>query len=180
MGGGGPGGSSARTSKGDPPVAPTPVIKVKPRHRMVKQVDLPAERADALYLGSLWGFLMVTLRNFWGRKGTSRYPEEKPADSGTGLPQLTLDEQGRIRCVACYLCSSACPAACISIEAGQAPWDDRQRFPQRFEIDARRCIFCGLCALACPVDALSMGERRPLATRQGQRLVLGREQLRAG
>ena len=147
---------------------------------MVKQVDLPAARTDWLYLGSLRGFLSVTFRNFWRRKGTSRYPEDKSKYSGTSLPQLVQDEQGRVRCVACHLCGSACPADCISIETGNAPWDDRQRFPQRFEIDALRCIFCGYCALACPIDALHMEERRPLAARQRRRLLFDREQLRAG
>ena len=146
---------------------------------MVEQVEIPAERADGSHLGDVWGFLRVTLRNFWGRKGTRRYPEE-PETSGSGLPQLTLDEQGRVCCVACHLCRSACPAGCISIETSQAPWDDRRRFPRRFEIDALRCIFCGNCALACPVDALYMGKRRPLATRQHQRLVLDRDQLHGG
>jgi NADH-quinone oxidoreductase subunit I len=104
------------------------------------------------------------LRNLFKRKKASRYPEEESGILGARLPQLALDEQGRVRCVACYLCSSACPAGCISIEADEAPREDRLRFPRVFEIDAMRCIFCGYCILACPVDALVMDRRRPLAT----------------
>ena len=147
------------------------------RRCMITQVDIRAGRFDWLYLRSLWGGLRIALGNLWRHKETSRYPLGDPEISGAGLPRLTLDERGRVRCVACHLCSSACPAGCISIEGSEAPWADRLRFPRRFEIDAMRCISCGYCALACPVDALVMGERRPLATRERPLLVLDMEGL---
>ena len=34
-----------------------------------------------------------------------------------GVHRLNRDEQGRVKCVACYMCSTACPAHCIDIVA---------------------------------------------------------------
>jgi NADH-quinone oxidoreductase subunit I len=65
-----------------------------------------------------------------------------------------------VRCVACLCCSTACPAQCIFIEAGEYPEGDKrrgyERYPVRFVIDELRCIFCGYCVEACPCDAIRM------------------------
>ena len=65
-----------------------------------------------------------------------------------------------MRCVACLCCSTACPAQCIFIEAGEYPPGDKrrgyERYPVKFVIDELRCIFCGYCVEACPCDAIRM------------------------
>jgi NADH-quinone oxidoreductase subunit I len=65
-----------------------------------------------------------------------------------------------MRCVACLCCSTACPAQCIFIDAGEyPPGDERrgyERYPVKFVIDELRCIFCGYCVEACPCDAIRM------------------------
>ena len=77
-----------------------------------------------------------TARNFLGsyvsdrRLTTVQYPEEQhvPSPNYRGVHRLNKDEQGRVKCVACMLCATACPAHCIDIVGATAPstWPDRE------------------------------------------------------
>ena len=93
---------------------------------------------------------------------TITYPEQKRPypERFRGVHRLTHRDDGSPRCVACLCCSTACPAQCIFIEAGEYPEGDKrrgyERFPVRFVIDELRCIFCGFCVEACPCDAIRM------------------------
>lgn len=93
---------------------------------------------------------------------TLAYPEQrKPyAKRWRGVHRLTHRNDGSPRCVACLCCSTACPAQCIYIEAGEYPEGDArrgyERYPVKFVIDELRCIFCGFCVEACPCDAIRM------------------------
>lgn len=68
------------------------------------------------------------------------------------LPVLAVLPGGETRCVACYLCTAACPSECISVEAA-APASPASA---RFDIDMGRCLQCGLCVEACPLGALAL------------------------
>lgn len=96
---------------------------------------------------------------------TVAYPEERISypEGYRGLHRLVPREDGKLRCVACYMCATACPAQCIYIEAGEyapdaAAAESRviEKYPTRFVIDELRCIVCGLCVEACPKDAIRM------------------------
>ena len=74
------------------------------------------------------------------------------------MHRLNKDEHGRVKCVACMLCATACPAHCIDIVGATAPpsWPDREKYPENFVIDELRCIYCGMCEEACPVEAIEL------------------------
>src|SRR5690348_10276458 len=89
---------------------------------------------------------------------TLQYPEEyfEYGNTYRGSHRLTLKDDGSVRCTACFLCATACPARCIHIEAGEHPDTTVEKFPLRYEIDTLRCIYCGMCVEACPCDAIRM------------------------
>lgn len=93
---------------------------------------------------------------------TISYPEQKRPypERFRGVHRLTQRADGSPRCVACLCCSTACPAQCIHIEAGDYQGDKAragyEKYPKRFVIDELRCIFCGFCVEACPCDAIRM------------------------
>jgi NADH-quinone oxidoreductase subunit I len=93
---------------------------------------------------------------------TLQYPDQKRPypERFRGVHRLTHRTDGSPRCVACLCCSTACPAQCIYIEAGEYGEGDKrhgyERYPVKFVIDELRCIFCGYCVEACPCDAIRM------------------------
>ncbi len=90
---------------------------------------------------------------------TLNYPEEKyeysPRFKGNHV--LTVKKDGSIRCTACMLCATNCPAQCIKIDASEHEDPTVEKFPINYEIDILRCVYCGFCEEACPVDAIRMG-----------------------
>src|SRR6476659_10315301 len=98
-------------------------------------------------------------------KWTVQYPDEpitvQPRYRGQHL--LHVDENGKEKCVACYLCAAACPSECIYIEAADDPRPATERigvderYAKTYNIDYNRCIFCGFCVEACPKDAITHG-----------------------
>lgn len=119
---------------------------------------------ERAYLPAIAAGLLVTARHAFGVMGggaiTEQYPEEQhiPSPNYRGVHRLNKDESGRIKCVACMLCATACPVHCIDIMGATAPetWLDREKYPENFIIDELRCIYCGMCEEACPVDAIEL------------------------
>ena len=121
--------------------------------------------AERTYLPQILTGLGVTGRHmagvvFGGKAITVQYPEDqhRPSPNYRGVHRLNKDEQGRVKCVACMLCATACPAHCIDIVGATAPddWPDREKYPVSFVIDELRCIYCGMCEEACPVEAIEL------------------------
>lgn len=123
------------------------------------------------------GYVMV-LRHLFRKPVTGQYPEYKRV-----LPErarhriiLTRDPDGDERCVACYLCSAACPASCISMES-QERREDRRRYASWFRINLARCIYCGLCEEACPTLAIQLTPDFEFCTDDILKLVYEKEDL---
>lgn len=86
------------------------------------------------------------------------YPEVQPEITARwrGRHRLTKHEDGTMKCVACFMCQTNCPAKCIMIEAGEREDGRTEKMPVRFDIDLLECIYCGYCVEACPMDAIRM------------------------
>ena len=134
-------------------------------------------------LGPLVGMGLTLTRmkdNLTGKVSpTISYPEERRtySDRYRGAHILTAREDGSPRCVACYMCATACPADCIYIEAKEVADPLIEKAPARFEIDMLRCVFCGFCVDACPEEAIIMSRESELSAFSREETIWGIEQL---
>ena len=66
--------------------------------------------------------MTVTFRHIFRKKDTMQYPEQQRqfGDRYRGVPALVKDQDGREKCVACYMCQWVCPPLAINIEASAA------------------------------------------------------------
>jgi len=120
--------------------------------------------------------LATTLRMVFTKPITQQYPEEKREmfPRWRGHPQLTIDPDGRRRCVACTLCMVVCPSNAIrGIVAAEG--EDHGKYPVQFTIDLQRCIFCGLCQEACPKGAIKLNNAYEMAQYDKEALILNIE-----
>ena len=135
---------------------------------------------ERLYIPQVIAGMFVTLKHMGKNLFNMRklplisYPEVKRiySERFRGRHILTTREDSTTRCVACYMCSTACPAECINIEAGEDE-RTREKFPTKYEIDLLRCIFCGYCVDACPEDAIYMTRDHEMAIDTRARSVVG-------
>jgi NADH-quinone oxidoreductase subunit I len=137
---------------------------------------------EAMYLPAIAAGVKTTLKHlFRPETTTEEYPEVKPdlPLNYRGLHRLNRDDQGRVKCVACFLCATACPARCIDIVGDKAPWPDRDKYPTKFVIDELKCIYCGMCEEACPVDAIELTSLYDLTAHSREEMLFDREKLLA-
>jgi len=134
---------------------------------------------EQLYLPAIFAGLQTTVKHLFQHKITQQFPEQMPKRPANyrGVHRLNRDEQGRVKCVACYMCSTACPARCIDIVAAPSPWPDREKYPEVFVIDELRCIYCGMCEQACPVDAIELTTLYDLTGMSREEMMFDKEKL---
>ena len=141
----------------------------------------PLGLAGRSYLPLLVGGMTTTLKHLVGPKMTVESPEQRHAIVDPlgyrGVHRLNRDAQGRVKCVACFLCATACPAHCIDIVAAESPWPDREKYPESFTIDELRCIFCGMCEEACPVDAIELTSLYDLSGKSREEMIFDKAKL---
>ena len=147
----------------------------------VKKLHTPKMNwLERLYIWPIMKGLWVTLRYLFTKKFTVQYPEEKMVVRWgyRGLHRLNRDSRGNIKCVACFMCSTACPSECITIEAGEAPFGDyREKYPVKFQIDELECIFCGMCEEACPEVAIQLTPIHEMSEHKRENFILQKEDL---
>lgn len=133
---------------------------------------------EKTYIPQIFKGLVLTFKQIFTEKFTRQYPEVKwsSPDSFRGRPVLVLEESGKERCVACGLCSRVCPALAIEVQAAETE-DEKERYPEKFEINMVRCIFCGFCEEACPEEAIVMSDEFELVFNSQQDAVFGKDKL---
>lgn len=117
-----------------------------------------------LYVFEIFKGLMLTMGHLLKNMArpskmiTVQWPEEKKAIpvEHRSEHRLMLRPDGSIRCTACMLCQTVCPAHCIHIKAAEGDIPEKEKYPQSFTIDLLRCVYCGYCVEACPCDAIRM------------------------
>ena len=173
-----------------PPVYHTQVMKES--DVMVLQ-EPTLSVGDQFYLPQVLKGLGTTMKHMFrtvvqGKDKVIQYPEERredlPVGEGgilrqtyRGVHRLNRDEEGRVKCVACFMCATACPAKCIHIEGAESPWADREKYPVKFDIDELRCIYCGMCEEACPVDAIELTSVYDIVGLTRQEMIFDKEKL---
>lgn len=139
---------------------------------------------ERLYLPAIFGGMAITLKHFFKKTNTVRYPEVKRPFSPVyrGLHVLKRDETGAERCTACGLCAVACPAEAITMTAAERKNDEKhlyreEKYAAVYEINMLRCIFCGLCEEACPKEAIFLTDRIVPTELEREDFIYGKDKL---
>ncbi len=134
---------------------------------------------DRLYLPGVLRGMWITLKHIFRRKVTLQYPEQRWQfpEGFRGVPALVKDQEGRVKCVACYMCQFVCPPKAITITAGEMPGDKVEKYPTEFEINMLRCIYCGLCEEVCPEQAIFLTKDYEVAGETRSELIFNKEKL---
>ena len=142
-------------------------------------VDRRLSLIDRLYLPGILRGMWITLKHLFRRKFTMQYPEERWIfpEGFRGVPALVKDQEGRVKCVACYLCQFVCPPKAITITAGELSSGNVEKYPVAFEINMLRCIYCQLCEEVCPEQAIFLTKDYEVAGGKRTDLIFDKEKL---
>lgn len=109
---------------------------------------------------SLLKGMKVTIREFFTKKTTEQYPENRATlkmfDRFRGELVMPHDENGNNKCIACGLCQTNCPNGTIRITTDTITTEEgkKKKVLVKYEYDLGSCIFCQLCVKNCPRNAI--------------------------
>lgn len=132
---------------------------------------------EKIYIPEVLRGLWYSFKQIFQPTFTLDYPEEKwePPAIFRGRPVL-VEDHDKERCVACGLCARACPPLAISMQANETE-DDKERYPESFEINMLRCIYCGYCEEVCPEEAIVMSKDYDIVFESREDAVYDKERL---
>lgn len=111
-------------------------------------------------LGSLLKGMGITLREFFTKKTTEKYPENRATlkmfDRFRGELVMIHNEHNEHRCVACGICQINCPNDTIHVESEMETTEDgkKKKVLVRYMYDHGSCLYCQLCVRSCPHNAI--------------------------
>ncbi len=155
-------------------------LDFRARHRQTRPMNSIFKR---LFLADFWKGLILTFRTQNPKNiYTEQYPLERPmvAERYRGAPRLNMNpDTGETLCIACNLCSLACPENLIVVGWHR---DDatRRKVLTTFTYDTSRCMFCGLCEDACPTDCLELTQDFEMASYSREGAIWDRHRLEEG
>lgn len=139
---------------------------------------------ERIYLPAILGGIMITIRHFFKRKTTVKYPEKtrEMSEIYRGHHVLKRDDKGAERCTACGLCAVSCPAEAITMVAAERKKGEEhlyreEKYAEVYEINMLRCIFCGLCEEACPKEAIFLTDRLVFTDFDRDGFIYGKDKL---
>ncbi len=103
----------------------------------------------------------VTWRQFWAKKVTMEYPENRDTlvISDRWRSELTMphDENNEHGCTACGICMMNCPNGTITVTSSTVETEDgkKKRVLDAYTWNQGSCTFCNLCVLTCPSKAIA-------------------------
>jgi len=62
-------------------------------------------------------------------------------------------------------------------DSGSGTENEKERYPEKFEINMVRCIFCGFCEEVCPEEAIIMSDEYELVFSNQEEAVFGKDKL---
>ncbi len=94
--------------------------------------------------------LSITIKRFFQKKITEKYPEVKPKLPARSHGSFDFCAE---KCIACNLCADACPNSVIKVDYFKN--EQGKRVLENYRMNICYCLFCGLCIEACPTKALN-------------------------
>ena len=138
------------------------------------------------YIGAVWYTvkslstgLKVTLKEFFTRKVTEQYPENRKTQHISERHRARLvmphDAAGNNKCIACGLCQQTCPNGTIRITTKTVTDEETGKSKKvlvEYSYDLGACMFCQLCVNVCPKNAIEFSNEFENAVFDRKKLVL--------
>ncbi|MDD3078335.1 MAG: 4Fe-4S dicluster domain-containing protein [Paludibacter sp.] len=128
-------------------------------------------------ISSLLKGLGVTWKEFWTKKVTRQYPENRDTlvISERFRAELVMphDENNEHACTACGICQMNCPNGTIRVVSKMIETEDgkKKKVLDKYIYDLGMCTFCNLCVISCPSHAIEFSNKFENATFTRDKLV---------